>query len=157
MNQLILTDRQKSRRLDKAFFRRVARDFLNNLPNVTSHELAVHFLGDDEMASLNEAFLQHEGPTDVITFDHSSGPFKGALHGEIFICVDEAVRNARRFRTDWQTELTRYFVHGCLHLLGHDDKLPAARKRMKRAENLLLNALAGKFSLKQLERRTRSD
>jgi probable rRNA maturation factor len=152
MNQLLLTDRQKTRRLDRAFFRRVARGFLNHLSGVTRHELAVHFLGDDEMASLNEAFLQHEGPTDVITFDHSSGPFQGALHGEIFICVDEAVRNARRFRTNWQAEVIRYFVHGCLHLLGHDDKPPAARKRMKQAENLSLRRLAAGFPLKQLER-----
>ena len=47
------------------------------------------------------------------------------LHGEIFICVDEAVWQARKFRTSWQSEIVRYLVHGVLHLLGHDDSRPA--------------------------------
>ena len=43
------------------------------------------------------------------------------LHGEIFICVDEAIRQARRFGTIWQSEIVRYLIHGVLHLLGFDD------------------------------------
>jgi probable rRNA maturation factor len=74
------------------------------------------------------------------------------LCGEIFICVDEAVLQARRFRTSWPSEVVRYLVHGVLHLRGYDDLQPAARRRMKRQENRLLRALAARFSLSQLER-----
>ncbi len=67
------------------------------------------------------------------------------LHGEIFICVDEAIAQARKYAPRWQSEIVRYVIHGILHLLGHDDSRPAARRRMKREENRLLRRLAGKF------------
>ena len=67
-----------------------------------------------------------------------------------FICVDEAVFQARKFGTSWQSETVRYVVHGVLHLLGHDDLRAAARCKMKREENRLLRELSRRFSLAQL-------
>ena len=111
------------------------------------------------MARINERFLQHEGSTDVITFDHAEpgGMLNGArkLCGEIFICVDDAVAQARVFRTTWPAELVRYAIHGLLHLAGHDDHEPAARRLMKRAENRLLRLVAAQFPLRELEGSTR--
>jgi len=75
-----------------------------------------------------------------------------ALHGEIFICLDDAVSQARRFRTTWQTELVRYLVHGVLHLLGYDDATSGDRRAMKRAENRWLRSLSRQFSFRQLAR-----
>ena len=72
------------------------------------------------------------------------------FHGEIFICLDEAVSQARRFRTTWQSELVRYVVHGVLHLLGYDDAASRARRRMKKAEDTLLHLLAREFDLYNL-------
>ena len=43
------------------------------------------------------------------------------IHGEMFICVDEAIVQAKKFKTNWQSEVVRYIIHGILHLLGHDD------------------------------------
>lgn len=190
MSRLVITNRQRTRPVNRRLFRRVAGGLFGELPGVSVNELAVHFLGDEEMARLNETFLRHDGPTDVITFDHSPAqePDPGRvarvprsmneggalfqatggelrrpkadrksafrpLHGEIFICVDEAVRNARRFRTSWQAEVIRYLVHGCLHLLGHDDKSAPARRAMKLEENRLLKRLASRFPLSRLHRR----
>jgi rRNA maturation RNase YbeY len=73
-----------------------------------------------------------------------------ALHGEIFVCLDEAVAQACRFRATWQSELVRYVVHGVLHLLGHDDLAAPARHRMKSAEDALLRRLAQRFDFRQL-------
>lgn len=73
-----------------------------------------------------------------------------ALDGEMFISLEDAVRQARTFRTTWQRELVRYLVHGVLHLRGHDDRAPAARAAMKRAENGLVRRLARRFPLSQL-------
>ena len=67
------------------------------------------------------------------------------LHGEIFICVGEAVAQARRFRTSWQSELIRYLIHGLLHLRGYDDQNMSARRKMKREEDRLLRRLAGRY------------
>ncbi len=91
----------------------------------------------------------------MITFDHSS-PSAGAtgqptcFHGEIFICIDDAVKQSRQFRTAWQSELVRYVIHGLLHLAGHDDLRPVARRKMKREENRLLRLLAKRFAFGKL-------
>jgi probable rRNA maturation factor len=107
------------------------------------------------MARVNRQFLQHEGSTDVITFDHLGWEFgvrisELQVHGELFICVDDAVAQAGEFRTTWQLEVVRYVVHGVLHLLGHDDLKPALRRKMKREENRLVRRLGGQFALAQL-------
>lgn len=74
------------------------------------------------------------------------------LHGEIVACLDEAVCQARRFHTTWQSELVRYVVHGVLHLLGYDDQDNRARRRMKAAEDALVRRLARRFVLSALSR-----
>jgi rRNA maturation RNase YbeY len=115
---------------------------------VEEFELGLHFVNTAEMTRLNEAFLRHAGPTDVITFDHAERPAAGRLHGEIFVCVDEAAAQARRFRTIWQAEVLRYVIHGTLHLLGYDDRLARARRKMKREEDRLLRTLLARFHAK---------
>jgi rRNA maturation RNase YbeY len=103
------------------------------------------------MARLNQNYLQHEGPTDVITFDYRETSSPGAaLHGELFICPEIAVLQAREFRTDWRSELVRYVIHGILHLLGHDDLEPVARRKMKRVEGRWLRDIARRFPLSKL-------
>ena len=120
------------------------------------------------MILINETFLRHEGSTDVITFDyaisigqassrsHSKANYGDrrdacpALHGEIFICMDEAISQSKKFKTTWQSEIVRYLVHGVLHLLGHDDRNAAARRKMKREEERRLAVLSEKFSLAQI-------
>jgi len=102
------------------------------------------------MAALNWQHLQHEGPTDVITFGYADGG--KVLHGELFICIDVAVEQARQFRTTWQDELMRYVIHGILHLQGYDDMEPAKRRIMKRAENRLLKQLPAEQAPHKLRR-----
>ena len=72
------------------------------------------------------------------------------VHGEIFICIDDAVKQARQFRTTWQSELVRYLIHGVLHAVGYGDLTPADRGVMKREENRLLLMLSRQFSLRHL-------
>ncbi len=69
----------------------------------------------------------------------------GDLRGELFISVDDAVRQARDFGTSPGAELLRYLVHGVLHLRGYDDRVPAERRVMKRAEDRLVRRLAERF------------
>ncbi len=145
-----LINRQRARKLDSQRLRKFTLALLGEL-EIAEAELGVTFVADEEMTLVNETFLQHEGSTDVITFDHTpeqdsrrkaTGTNNGSVHGELFICLDEAVRQAKRFRTTWQSELTRYIVHGVLHLLGHDDHGTADRRKMKREENRLVRKLA---------------
>lgn len=154
---LTIHNRQGIQAVNLRLLRAVARRLFEKLPQVQSAELGVSLVAAPEMTRLNETFLQHAGSTDVITFDYADHaarrpPPAFPIHGEIIICVDEASAQARRFRTTWQGELVRYLVHGVLHLLGHDDHRPAARRRMKRTENRLVRALAAEFNFHQLAR-----
>jgi probable rRNA maturation factor len=155
MSELVLRNRQWVRAVDLRQLRRLSRTLIEDLLGLRGYELGVHLVAASEMTRLNGQFLQHTGSTDVITFDHSTDlPIdRPALHGEVFICLDDAVKQARQFGVTWQAELVRYIVHGLLHLLGHDDHDPVARRRMKREEDRLVTELAGRFRLSQLSRR----
>ena len=166
---LVLRNRRRRRKIDLRRFRRIVEALLVEL-KIEQAELGIYFVAAPEMTRLNETFLKHRGPTDVLAFDYAdnaaapvtarTGASKtgqnhaltGAatrLHGEIFVCIDQAVLQARRFRTTRRSELVRYIVHGMLHLCGFNDEHPAARRKMKRAENGLLRQMTRQFALKQ--------
>jgi probable rRNA maturation factor len=150
---IVISNRQRTRKINSRLIEQTTRVLLAEL-KIENAELGINLAGAKEMAALNWKFLRHEGSTDVITFDHAEkrkaqGARRKYLHGELFVCVDEAVSQAKRFKTNWQSETVRYIVHGVLHLVGHDDLKPALRRKMKRAENLLLRKLSKKFSLAQ--------
>jgi probable rRNA maturation factor len=155
---------------------RLTRTLLHDLLGKQDVFLEVHLLARKEMTRLNETFLGHRGPTDVIAFDYReaapqapgfesqsvrnrrcreirTGQPGTPIHGELFICLAEAVAQARRFRTSWPAELARYLIHGVLHLDGFDDAQPGKRRRMKREEDRLLRELRRRGALSELVRR----
>jgi len=157
---LTVCNRQRSRQINHRLFRQIGLTLLKDLCAVKQAELGINLVAASEMQRLNETFLHHTGSTDVITFDYSehTSPVPNPVvmvHGEIFLCVDEAILQARQFRTTWQSELVRYLIHGVLHLLGHDDHLAVARRRMKREENRLLKSLSSRFALSRLARKSK--
>lgn len=152
---LSLTNRQRTRPIGLPLLRRIVRTLLGELVQIEQVDLGICLVAAPEMARLNETFLRHAGSTDVLAFDYAEHATRNAVHavhGEVFVCVDEAVAQARRYRTSWQAELVRYVVHGVLHLRGFDDRTPAARRRMKSAEDRLVGALARRFTLSDLGR-----
>jgi len=152
--QLAIRNRQRSRTVNVPLLRRVARAMFTQL-DIAEADLGIFLVAGPEMTHLNGTFLQHAGSTDVITFDYGeAGQRKTAssLHGEVFVCVDESVIQAKKFRTSWQSEIVRYIVHGALHLLGHDDANASMRKKMKAVENRILAQLAKKFDLRRLDK-----
>ena len=153
MNVLAFRNRQRTRSLNLPLLRRVTCRVLEQELGVSQYELGFHFVEPEEMARVNQQFLQHKGSTDVITFDHA-GLETGApnLHGEIFISVADAVKQSREFGTTWQSEVVRYIIHGLLHLCGHDDLQPGKRRVMKREENRLLKKVSTQFPLLSLAR-----
>jgi probable rRNA maturation factor len=151
---IVIANRQRTRKINSRLLKEIAEALLADL-EIGEAELGVNLVAAREMILINETFLRHEGSTDVVTFDYSNAECGArnaelSLHGEIFVCVDEAVLQARQFKTAWQSEIVRYLVHGVLHLLGHDDRHTAARRRMKREENRRLAGLSKKFNLAQI-------
>jgi len=150
ISTLLVRNHQRTCLIKPPLLHQIARDLLQRVLPHQQYDLSIHLMPRKRMVYLNETFLQHRGTTDVITFDYSEAPEPGLLQGEIFICVDEALAQARHFRTSWQCEVVRYLVHGVLHLSGYDDTRPQARREMKRAENRLLKQLTERFSLTRI-------
>jgi probable rRNA maturation factor len=155
MTGLSLRNRQRTRRVHLPLLRRIARWLLEEGVRAGAYDVAVCLVESAEMAALNERHLGHSGSTDVLTFDYSEAGDPAGLRGEIVISVPDAVRQAPGFRATWPSEAVRYLVHGILHLAGHDDRQPRARRAMKRAEDRLLREVARRFALSKLSRNPR--
>lgn len=164
---LVIDNRQRAARVNVVQVRRLAALLVGEVIGRERFELGICLLDGVEMARLNETFLRHAGSTDVITFDYGEGLRRPAapagsvagcramdarpvLAGEILVCMDEAIAQARRFRTSWQEELARYIIHGVLHLEGFDDRSAADRREMKREEDRLLRLVGRRFAISGL-------
>jgi probable rRNA maturation factor len=151
---IVIANRQRTKKVNSRLLKRIVIALLSEL-KLERAELGIRLVGAREMARVNWRYLRHEGSTDVITFDHLNSSFvirhsSLQLHGELFVCVDDAVKQAAEFRTTWQSEVLRYAVHGVLHLAGHDDAKPELRRKMKREENRLVRRLEQGFPLSEL-------
>lgn len=139
--KLTVRNRQRTRRINSRELRDTISELLGCLA-IHDGELSVVLVNQKEITRLNQTFLRHKGPTDVITFNYLESPSRTAVFGDVVVCVDEAVGQARRFRSTWQYEVVRYIAHGVLHLLGYDDQRKTARRKMQTAEEDLIRYLA---------------
>jgi len=102
--------------------------------------LSITFVGRAAISRLNRRYLGHQGPTDVISFGLERVGRRGAVIGDVYICVEVARDNARRQGISAGEELLRLVVHGTLHVLGYDHPTGAARttSRMWRKQERIL-------------------
>lgn len=95
-------------------------------------QVDVSIVGIRKITTLNEKYLKHEGPTDVLSFpQHDRGqlqdiplPEGELIHlGDVIISFPEAVKMAKRFGKMVDVQICFYLEHALLHLLGyhHDD------------------------------------
>jgi probable rRNA maturation factor len=151
MSELYVRNRQRARAINLKLLQAIAQMLIARTCPREFH-IGVLLVGAAEMTRLNEAFLKHAGSTDVIAFGYTADQCR-SLHGEVFVCVDEALGQARRFRTTWQKEVVRYLAHGLLHFQGYGDSTKAERQEMKTVENSLVREAARQFCLSQLGRK----
>lgn len=94
---------------------------------VANGMLSITFVGRAAMSELNQRYLGHRGPTDVISFGLGRHGRRGPVVGDIYICAEIARANAKRQGVSAQEEMLRLVVHGTLHVLGYDHPVGAAR------------------------------
>ena len=112
------------------------------------NELAIALVDLATITSLNETYLSHQGPTDVITFDYRNDECDEV--GEICVSVDVAAACAEA--RSLGDEVVLYIVHGVLHLAGFDDHTPADRRLMHQRQNLIMHELRSDFELAEIFR-----
>ncbi|KAB2662364.1 MAG: rRNA maturation RNase YbeY [Verrucomicrobia bacterium] len=147
MIELSFRNLQRRKRLNTHLLHQLTHDLISRLLRLDHAVIGFQFVSSRRMAEVNWDYLQHEGPTDVITFGYEPAKKNEGAHGDIYICVEVAESQSTEFGTSWQQELIRYLVHGILHLLGFDDQQPAQRRTMKREENRLVRHLEASWDV----------
>lgn len=99
---------------------------------ITAASISLAIVDDREMHQLNRRHLNHDWPTDVLSFVLDAD--EAGLAGEIIVSVETAAAVAVRYGWKMDDELLLYVIHGALHLAGFDDTTAAARREMRRRE-----------------------
>jgi probable rRNA maturation factor len=90
---------------------------------------------------INREFLAHDYITDVIAFPLGED---GGVEAEIYINLDAARNQAKKFNITYTQEVRRLLVHGALHLLGYNDKTPRGKNKMTIREEFYLALISRK-------------
>ncbi|MCE9607157.1 MAG: rRNA maturation RNase YbeY [Planctomycetia bacterium] len=98
--------------------------------------ISIAIVDDPSIHDINRKFLDHDEPTDVVSFALEEEP--GYLEGEIVASADTAARTAAELKVAPADELLLYVIHGSLHLVGHDDLTPEPRVLMRAEERKYL-------------------
>jgi len=109
-----------------------------------SCDIRIVLTNDVLMSQLNQRYLKKDTLTDVIAFPIEETD--DLFEGEIYINVDQVLRNAGIYDVVPGEELKRIVAHGTLHFAGYGDKTFAEKRKMTEREDCYLAKL---FSINQ--------
>ena len=133
-----IADQQQCLLLDTRQLRRAVREVLRGA-SIAKARISLAAVDDPTMARLHEQFLNHKGPTDVLSFVLEQAD--GFLEGEVVVDTQTAEREAPQFGWTPNNEFLLYVIHGTLHLVGYDDATAAQRAEMRARETAVLEKL----------------
>src|SRR5262245_30404248 len=139
MSRISIASPQEAVPINRPWVREVARAVLAGEGKADA-EISVAFVDNPTIHRLNMRYLQHDEPTDVLSFPLSA-PSAKRLSGELVIGVEVALAAAAERGHDVQAELALYVIHGLLHLCGHSDETKTAAREMRERERHYLREL----------------
>lgn len=107
---------------------------------VSAATISLAIVDDPTIHRINRDHLDHDEPTDVITFDLSDAG-DDRLRGELVVSAETAARVAAEVGVEPWDELALYVVHGLLHLCGCDDLDEVSAAEMRRREDAAMARL----------------
>ncbi len=125
------------------------------IEQVASAVVSVSVVDNNAIQRINREHLQHDFPTDVISFQlHFAGmgdaphnspselrAVGAMIEGEIIASAEMAAEMAASGQWTLINELTLYVIHGLLHICGYDDLSADEKVIMRAREREILNAL----------------
>jgi probable rRNA maturation factor len=96
------------------------------------YELSLVFIGSKRASSLNKAYRKKSYSPNVLSFPLTE------TSGEIFICPDTANKEAHKFDLSPNGYIAYLFIHGLVHLKGHDhgDTMDKLERKYLKAFNI---------------------
>src|SRR5436305_5983587 len=132
MSRISIATPQEAVPIDRARMREAVRAVLAG-EQVADYEISLAFVDNPTIHRLNQRYLGHDEPTDVLSFPLSE-PGAARLSGELVLGAEVARAQAAARGHDVQAELALYVIHGLLHLCGYDDHDPADAGAMRQRE-----------------------
>ena len=99
----------------------------------------IFLTNNKKMRELNKKFRNKNKTTDVLSFPfHNKTNYKKNIYlGDI--AINYEIINKRSKNSNFFIEFDKMWIHGYLHLLGHNHKKKKDFIKMKKLENLILN------------------
>ena len=107
----------------------------------TQYSISIKFVSSKTMEKLNLEFLGNKSPTNVLAFPSqiAKDPFHSL--GDIAICLQILVEEAKNQDKRLEDHLAHIFIHGVLHLVGYKHNTRSGAKEMESIEIKVLNKL----------------
>ena len=138
MIRIQVNNSQTSIAVSRDDLEQTARDVLNS-EGISAGELSIAVVDDATIHELNRSHLNHDYPTDVLSFCYNASPTD--LDGEVIVSFETAMRAAAVHDQSARQELLLYVIHGVLHLVGFDDQSSSQRQVMRQREQHYLHRL----------------
>ena len=144
MYEIDIANKQESLELNNALLRELTQAVLQS-ERVEAARISIAIVDDPLMHELNRRHLDHDYPTDVLSFllhtesQASSFSHLKQLEGEVIVSADTATREAQTRGVVPLEELALYLVHGLLHICGYDDHCDADIAKMREREKSILS------------------
>jgi probable rRNA maturation factor len=139
MGRISIATPQEIVAIDRGRMREVVRRVLEG-EGVADAEISLAFVDNPTIHQLNKRYLQHDEPTDVLSFPLSE-PNAKRLAGELVIGVEVAQAQAQERGHAVEAELALYVIHGLMHLCGHDDHDEEGAAAMRQKEKHYLSLM----------------
>jgi len=104
-----------------------------------NQEFTILLTNNKKMKTLNRKFRNKNKTTDVLSFPIKNIYKKKNYIGDIALSFE--IINQRSKFTTFDFEFDKMWIHGYLHLIGHDHKKIKDFKKMNKKENLIFNYL----------------
>lgn len=139
---MIFVENQSGQAFPTELLERAARAALE-FSTALEADLTIALVDDERIQGLNRDFLDHDAPTDVLSFPADEpDPDSGRRYlGDIVISLNRAAAQSQERGHALESEMQLLVVHGVLHLLGHDHAGPEEKQRMWAAQAGLLERL----------------
>ena len=124
----------------KKYFKKKQRKF-NTQVNSSKNkkEFTIFLTNNSKMKKLNNKFRKVNKPTDVLSFSLKIKNKSNIYLGDIAISYE--IVNKRSKKSLFDHELDKLWIHGYLHLSGHDHIRYKDFKKMTRKEDLIFKQL----------------
>ena len=131
--------KKKIKNLEK-YFKIKQRKFNTYITSSKKIDVFTVFLTNNaKMKKLNNKFRKVNKPTDVLSFSLNIKTRRNIYIGDIAISYE--IVNKRSIKSNFNHELDKMWIHGYLHLCGHDHIKHKDFKKMSTKEKLIFNQL----------------